>query len=409
MIGPVQTYHTLIIGGGIAGASMACSLAERGVGRGVGLVDPHLFGNLSSSERNGGGVRATFAEAINIRVALKSAAFYRRHADKFEYRQRGYVWLYTQPLWEQAQEFLPVVRSYGLPVEQMTPAQAIKAFPVLGDLDDVAGVTHTPTDGRLSPHKLRMHYLETAKAGGVAFLDGFQAAAIDAESSPVRVTLRSVRPDQAMRTLTDPALLRGAELMVTAERVVNAAGPWAARVAKLYGRSLPVTAVARQVYLLKHSSIDLESQPFFLDYAQDIYFRYLDRDGGRYTLVSWSDPDEPDHVDFTFKGPAYYEKHVKPRMVRRIPALADAELGPGWAGHYELTPDKTAILGPVPGLESVWNFNGLSAHGVMQSRGLGEALAERLITGAWPVDLDLSDLSEARFSGTDPLRETMYV
>ena len=52
----MPSYSMPIIDGGIALAALACSLAERG--------------RLSSSELNGGDVRRTFAEEINLRIAL---------------------------------------------------------------------------------------------------------------------------------------------------------------------------------------------------------------------------------------------------------------------------------------------------------------------------------------------------
>ena len=402
-----QTYSTLIIGGGIAGSALACSLAERDAGRGVGLVDPHLYGRLSSSELNGGGIRCTFAEEINLRISLKSTAYYQANADRFDFRRRGYLWLYTAELWDEARSFLPMVRSHGLPVEELTPAAAAGRFPkVLANLDDVAGVTWTPADGRLSPHLLRMHYLSVAKAGGTDLLDGWQVVAIDGDG-PFRVTLRQVTPATAATALT--AGTGGAERTVTAERVVNAAGPWAARVATLYGCELPVRPVPRQVFLLKHPAIDLEPEAFVLDYAQDLYYRWVERDGQSYTLVSWSDPAEVPRIDYAHAGETYYRQHVRPRIVRRVPALADATLGPGWSGHYELSPDKSAIVGPVSGRQGLFNLNGLSAHGVMQSRALGEATADLLTSGHWPADLSLESLTDARFQTAGTLRETMYV
>ena len=199
------------------------------------------------------------------------------------------------------------------------------------------------------------------------------------------------------------------ELVVRAQRVVNAAGPWCSKIAKLYGDELPVAPLPRQVYLLKHAAVNLEPLPFFLDYPQDIYFRYYERDRQPCTLVSWSDPDEQSRIDFTNHGQAYYEAHVKPRLVKRIAALADAELVGGWVGHYELSPDKGAIIGPVPGREGLHNYNGLSAHGVMQSRALGDALAEFLVRGAWPAEMNLDGLSASRFGPKNLLSESMYV
>ena len=158
----MHSIPTLIIGAGVAGASLACSLAERGAGKGVAVVDVDVFGKLSSSELNGGGVRCTFAEPINVKLSLASTRYYLRHAKKFDFRQRGYLWMYDDELWDDARAFLPVVRSFGLPVEELTRDALRARIPILGDVSDLAGATLTPFDGRLSPHRLRTHYLDHA-------------------------------------------------------------------------------------------------------------------------------------------------------------------------------------------------------------------------------------------------------
>lgn len=409
----MHQIETLIIGGGVAGASLGCSLAERGAGAGVAIADVDVFGKYCSSELNGGGVRCTFAEPINIRISLASARYYLQHAKKLDFRQRGYFWMYDEELWDEARTvFLPLVRSFGLPVEEMTPAEAKERFPVLDDLSDVAGTTFTPFDGRLSPHRLRMHYLDHAQSGGVQLLDRWEVVAIEGTGAPYRVTMKRVSPRSIKKILAiakTQAANEREELVVQAQRIVNAAGPWAPRIAALYGRDLPVTPLPRQVYLLKHADVNLEPLPFFLDYPQDIYFRHYERDRQPVTLVSWSDPAEPTRIDFTNHGVAYYQEHVKPRLVRRIAKLAEAELVGGWVGHYELSPDKGAIVGAVPDRPGIFNYSGLSAHGVMQSRALGEAMAELLVRGRWPNDLHLDELTEDRFGPRKLLAETMYV
>src|SRR5436305_3047016 len=190
----MRSLDTLIIGGGVAGASLACSLAEQGGGNGVGLVDPQLFGKWGSSELNGGGVRCTFAEPINIRLSLASTRYFIENASRVDFRQRGYLWMYDAPLWEQSRTFLPLVRSFGLPVDELTAAQTVERFPILNDVSDLAGATFTPFDGRLSPHRLRLHYLNHAQVGGIEFLDRWLVVGIDGDRSPFRVTLRRVNP-----------------------------------------------------------------------------------------------------------------------------------------------------------------------------------------------------------------------
>jgi glycine/D-amino acid oxidase-like deaminating enzyme len=258
-----------------------------------------------------------------------------------------------------------------------------------------------------------MHYLDHAQRGGVQLLDRWEVVAIEGTDAPFVVRMKRVPPRQIKKILTKGADAKAQatdrdELVVRAERIVNAAGPWAPRVARLYGRELPVTPLPRQVYLLKHPEVNLEPLPFFLDYPQDIYFRFYERDRDCCTLVSWSDPDEPTRIDYANHGVAYYEQNVKPRLVRRIAQMADAQLVGGWVGHYELSPDKGAIVGPVPERGGIFNYCGLSAHGVMQSRALGEAMAALLIGGAWPAEMNLDELSERRF-GNKLLSEPMYV
>jgi len=321
--------------------------------------------------------------------------------------------MYDEELWAESKSFLPLVRSFGLPVEEMTPAQVREKFPLLSDVSDLAGATFTPFDGRLSPHRLRMHYLDHAQRGGVQLLDRWEVVAIEGTKAPFVVRMKRVPPRQIKKILTkeNGEKAKAAdrdELVVSADRIVNAAGPWAPRVARLYGRELPVTPLPRQVYLLKHAEVNLEPLPFFLDYPQDIYFRFYERDRDCCTLVSWSDPDETAGIDYTNQGAAYYEQHVKPRLTKRIAQMADAQLVGGWAGHYELSPDKGAIVGEVPDRAGIFNYCGLSAHGVMQSRALGEAMAALLVGGAWPAEMNLDELSERRF-GNKLLSEPMYV
>ena len=114
----MHSIGTLIIGGGVAGASLACSMAERDGGagdggKGVAIVDVDVFGKYNSSELNGGGVRCTFAEPVNIRLSLASTRYYLAHANKFDFRQRGYFWMYDEELWEESKKFLPLVRAFA--------------------------------------------------------------------------------------------------------------------------------------------------------------------------------------------------------------------------------------------------------------------------------------------------------
>jgi len=59
----VRRYDVVLIGGGVIGSSVAMALGERGLRAAV--LDIDLSGRLSSSEKNAGGVRATWWQPVS--------------------------------------------------------------------------------------------------------------------------------------------------------------------------------------------------------------------------------------------------------------------------------------------------------------------------------------------------------
>ena len=65
-------------------------------------------------------------------------------------------------------------------------------------------------------------------------------------------------------------------------------------------------------------------------------------------------------------------------------------------GLYDVTPDRQAILGRVPGAEELWVATGFSGHGFMLAPAVGRILAEALVGGA--EDEALGVLDPGRFA-----------
>jgi glycine/D-amino acid oxidase-like deaminating enzyme len=83
----------------------------------------------------------------------------------------------------------------------------------------------------------------------------------------------------------------------------------------------------------------------------------------------------------------------------RVPPLRDVAVDPTacWAGLYEVSPDKHAILGPTPGVANLYLINGSSGHGVMHAPALGRLLAEIMCDGH-SATLDAAPLAPGRFA-----------
>ncbi|HXX79655.1 MAG TPA: FAD-binding oxidoreductase, partial [Ktedonobacteraceae bacterium] len=123
-----------------------------------------------------------------------------------------------------------------------------------------------------------------------------------------------------------------------------------------------------------------------LDLTRDIYLR---PDFGGITLVGSTEnvytASDPDHY-----APALAEQeiaHLRTMAGGSIPALARAVQRGSWAGIYDDTPDFHPILDVLPGYEGLYGAFGFSGHGFKLSPVIGEWMAQLILTGTKPEDM----------------------
>jgi sarcosine oxidase subunit beta len=381
-----NTADVTIIGGGIVGSSIAYHLAEAGCTN-VLIVEREDRPGMGSTAKSMGGVRAQFSTSINIRMSLYSIDLF----TKFEevtghtagYRPQGYLFVATS---ERHLEYLETnfgkQQACGLSNVQMVSREDIlKTIPQLV-ADDLVGGSFCPTDGFVDPYSVMTGFAKRARELGVKTLLDTTVTGIDVKAGRV----------DGLETS------RG---YISARAVVNAAGPWAAEVARLAGVELPVEPLRRQI--VKTEPFDeLSSRlPMVIDMSSGFHFR---PEGASY-LLAWPDPEETYgfRTDFDY---GFIEK-ILTRAVSRVPVFADVEVNPRrcWAGMYEVTPDHHAILGAAPGVEGLFLANGFSGHGVMHSPATGRIISEMILKGASDFP-DASMLKAERFADGNLLEET---
>src|SRR5271154_4779760 len=128
----MKRYDVVLIGGGIIGSSAAMGLADRGLR--VAVADIDLSGRLSSSEKNAGGVRATWWQPVNIRLCEASIHYYETIRSEVGFRQKGYLWLYDAETWPKACQHLELQRSLGHSIEALTAAEVNRRVPEIDRL-----------------------------------------------------------------------------------------------------------------------------------------------------------------------------------------------------------------------------------------------------------------------------------
>lgn len=401
----MEQVGTLVIGAGIAGSSLAMHLAELGE-QDVVVVDPDLAGARSSSELNAGGVRATWWREVNIEMCAHSIEYYRRHSDEFGFREKGYLWLYGPGLWEGAVAHAETQNALGWPVELLSADQVTARWPIIDITDGIAGATFSPRDGLISPHAVKEHYRSRARAKGVEFRDRRLAVGAERDGRTIgRVRLRHIEDGPAAYRSLEAPLEDGFQEVVHAERVVNAAGPWAAEIARLLGGPVHSRAVRRQISVFASHDVDLSDYGMIVDTTGV----YLHQESGELLLGGYSPPGDPPSYDFTYEGAAFFETEIWPRLAARISGMDRLDHVRGWAGLYALTPDNSAILGRVEGLDNAFEIHSFSGRGVMQSYAAGLALAELMAAGRHQTFRRAERLDASRFARGQKELEDLHI
>ncbi|HWP44052.1 MAG TPA: FAD-dependent oxidoreductase, partial [Blastocatellia bacterium] len=221
----------VIIGAGVLGSSVALGLTERSFGR-VVVIDADLGGKLASSTLNVGGVRATWWWPINIELSLRSLEYFWTIRDEIAYRRLGYLWMYDEERWPRACEAISRQNDYGLGVQRLTPDEVMGRVREMDSIAGIAGATFSPLDGLVDSVQIKQHYQRRARAMGAEFLDRWFVTSIsrDVDGWVIkgRRIERSSQIDEYL--IAEPA--DGKETLSIKSRVlINAAGPWAARIA----------------------------------------------------------------------------------------------------------------------------------------------------------------------------------
>ena len=378
------TASVAVIGGGVIGASVAYHLAARGW-RDVVILDRGLGPGEGSTGRATGGYRAQYATPINVRLSLLA----REKLCRFEaetgvdpgYSPAGYLWLAADELELAAlREGQRIQQAEGLSeAAEVGPDDVARLNPALA-MDGIAGGAFCPTDGFIRPLRMLEGYLAAGARLGVRAEWGTEATGF------------SRWPDG---TISAVLTSRGPIGVGTA---VNAAGPWAAAVAEWAGVALPVTPLRRQAAATVPCDLLPETMPMTIFAGDGFHLRVRD---GR-VLLLWPTPGVEGRPFDASVDPAWV-RQVTSLAHRRVPVLRRAEVDPAgcWAGLYEMSPDKHAILGPAPGCPNLFLVNGSSGHGVMHSPALGQLLAEIMSDGT-ATSLDVHPLRPTRFAEGDP-------
>jgi sarcosine oxidase subunit beta len=367
----------VIVGGGIVGAASAYYLARRGVD--VVVCERSNVGS-GSTERAVGGIRAQFSTPVNVRLSMASMDVWDRFEERFgvdiEHRRIGYMFLAREEeTAAQLEENAAMQREEGLDVELLDPEAAAQHSAI--HAENYRKATYRAEDGVADPHLALQGFVQAAQAEGAEVRTGVPVTGIPTEDG------------RAVGVETD-------EGRIDAECVVNAAGPWAGRVAEMVGLDLPISPQRRQVAVVEPERPVPEDSPLTFDMDSGAYY-LPDREGDALVGGHFAEPEvcDPDRY------PTDYDLEWVTEALERAADCSeyfglDSGIKRGWSGLYAVTPDHHPVIEEtVPGFV---NAAGFSGHGVMHAPATGQIVAEIIEDGAAET-VDVSQLTADRFDG----------
>ncbi|MGH7726947.1 MAG: NAD(P)/FAD-dependent oxidoreductase [Candidatus Eiseniibacteriota bacterium] len=380
----MRTASVAVVGAGVIGASVAYHLAARGL-TDMLLLDRAARPGTGSTGFATGGFRIQFDSPVNVNLSVlareKLLAFEEETGVDPLYRPVGYLWLAQNDAEMDALRHARDVEHAHGPgqVVELEVNEALRRNPAL-DPAHLSGATFCRQAGFLDPRRMLDGYLAAAGRRDVHLESDTLVTGFTRDGTGRIRTLRTQREEIAV------------------ERVVNAAGAWASEIAALAGVELPVVPVRRQVAVTRPFEGLPPDMPMTLFVGDGFHLRVRD---GRVLLLKPS-PGVPGRP-FDTSVERDWVTSVFELACRRIPALRAAVIDEAacYAGLYEMSPDKHALLGAAPGCANLYLANGSSGHGVMHSPALGHLLAEILLDGRAST-LNVEALRPGRFAEGAP-------
>ncbi|MDR5655208.1 GcvT family protein [Ruixingdingia sedimenti] len=365
----------VIVGGGVAGCSIAYHLAKSGMTdvvlcerkqltcgttwHAAGLVTQlratrqmtelaqytgELFGQLEAET----GQATGFRRSGSLRVATNAA--------RYEELARG----------------ASMGRNFGLPVEAVSAAEIKERWSPI-DTEGITGGFWFPMDGQVNPTDVTMAYAKGARMRGARIIEHLPVTRILVENGRATGVMTPHGP-------------------IAARHVVICGGMWSRDLAADIGVTLPLHA-AEHFYVVTEPIPGLPRDLPVLFMGDE--WTYYKEEAGKLLVgffeprgKPWGAEGIPD--SFCFDSLPEDIDHIAPHLddaVRRIPLLRSAGMQLFFNGPESFTPDNRYLLGETPEVAGLFCATGFNSLGILSSGGVGRALAAWIRDGRPPVEL----------------------
>lgn len=367
----IDRVDVVVVGGGIAGASVAYELAERAS---VALLEQESTTGRHATGRSAAVFTECYGDPVVRALAIASRQFLTSPPDGFVddpiLRERPLLFIATEAQEAALATALDDFRSMVPTVHGVTGETAVEMCPIL-DEDEVIGGVVEPHAQDLDVHALHLGFQAGLRQRGGSILTtrGLRAARRDGNGWLVE---------------TDGEPLR-------ASVVVDAAGAWGDMVAEACGAAPIGLSPKRRTAFTFEPGIDHGDWPMVIDVDERFYFK----PEGPHLLASPADetPMPPHDVKHTELDVA--------TAIERIGAVTTTEIRhvrSAWAGLRTFTPDRLPVNGWDPDVPGFYWLVGQGGYGIKTSPAMARFAAGLIGGEGVPADLIGAAVEEATLS-----------
>ena len=322
---------TAIIGGGILGTALAYRLTTEGVD--VELFEAGRLGGgtsmVGAGWLNSGGKEPYEYHLLNVCGMAEHATVAREFGHAPWYHADGNLEWTGPDRADALSAHAERLRSWGYPVELLSPRRVNELEPFLKVPDDVDRVAHYPWEGMADLPQLIGAFAHRAAANGAKL------------RTDTRVASVALDGDQATGVVLDDGTT------VPADTVAICAGRWSDRVAATAGVTLPMAPTLGFNIYTGPSPVVLTA----MVHAPDVHLR--PEGGGRVLARSGEFDDavpiDAVPIDAQLDPAAAVGHELLARAVRYLPGLDGAAIEGARVAYRSIPGDKHPVVGAVPG------------------------------------------------------------
>lgn len=350
-------YDAVIVGAGGHGLALAYNLARRGMTH-IAVFDKGYIGG-GASGRNTTLIRSAFITREWIGFFQESVRLWERLSDELRYNvmftQRGYLLLaYSDEKADLCREGVSLQNSLGVST-RLVDAKEVRAIAPCVNVQGLRIGLFQPTGGLARHDAVVWGYAAAAQRLGVEIHPFTEVTGIRVEGGEVKGVMTT----------------KGE---VGAPLVVNAAAGHSGGVARMAGVEIPVKTYPLEALVTEPLRPIL--YPVVVSLDTITYVSQTAR--GEFVAGAEVEKIPP---SYSIKSTFGFLEMAAERIVKLVPALAQASLLRQWAGLIDMTPDLSPLLGEVDEVKGFILDCGWGGYGFMAVPAGGKLLADFLIDG----------------------------